>query len=159
MAAPNFRGGDVKEVTLAVNTSIYADGDVLTTTVEIPLAVRELGGTGRIVSIGLLDEDDEGVAIDLFFLKTNVPLGTINAAISITDANAREILGIVSVLATGYNDLIGSQFAQVPATEFPIMIKAASDSFSIFVSAALRSGTPTFAAATDLSLKVGIEQD
>lgn len=144
------------EVTLTLDTSAYAANDVLADTQEIANAVRYDGGTGIIHSCTLLDKDDNGEAIDVYFLRTNVSMGTKNSAISITDANADEILGFAEILAADYKDLVASQLAQ--ATNLGITARAATDSTSLYVAAVLRSGTPTYT-ASGITLKIGILQD
>ena len=60
----------------------------------------------------------KGQPLDVVIIRTNQSLGTRNAAVSITDANAREILGMASILAGDYKDLVGSKqaLAQLPTT-------------------------------------------
>jgi hypothetical protein len=133
-----------KTVTLSLDTSAYASGDVLADTQEIADAMFTPGGTGEIQSINVLDKDDQGVEIDLVFLKTNVALGTENAAPAITDTNAAQILGIVNVPAASQIDFGGARLATVKEIDLPV--SAASGSKSIFVAAVTR-GTPTHTAA------------
>ncbi len=48
--------------------------------------------------------------MDLYFLKADVSLGAVNAAPSITDTNAEQIVGFVTVTAS--KDLGGCRFGQ-----------------------------------------------
>lgn len=142
-------------LTLSLNTSQYASGDVLAATQELAAAVRVPAGTGIIQSIQLLDKDDQGGALDLVFLQTNVALGTENSAISITDTNAAFIIGIVEITAADYVDLVASQL--VTKTNVGLAIEAAAGSTSIYVAAASRD-TKTYSAA-GITLLIGILQD
>lgn len=146
---------DILEVTLSLDTSAYADGDVLAATQEIASALRENGATGTITSLVVCDKDDQGVALDVVFLQTNVAIGTENAAVSATDAAADEVLGIVEVAAGDYVDLVNAQVA--PKHGLNIPVKAASDSTSLFV-AAISRGTGTYT-ASGITLKVGITRN
>jgi hypothetical protein len=146
----------VVEVTLSLDTGAYAADDVLAATQEVASAARVNGGKIVLQSVVLLDEDDNSDEIDLVFLKTNVALGTENAAVSITDANAREIMGVVNVGTADYVDLVGSQVA-IP--EFnPIVMTADAGATSIYVAAILRSGTPTHT-ASGIQLMLGFLRD
>lgn len=146
---------DVIEVTLSLDTSAYADGDVLADTQEVASAVRVAAGTGVIHSLVVLDKDDQAQALDVVFLKTNVSIGTENSAVSVSDTNADEILGVVEVATDDYVDLTNSQI--VTKTSVGIVIEAASGATSIFV-AAISRGTGTYS-ASGITLKIGILQD
>lgn len=145
----------VSEVTLTLDTNIYASGDVLADTQEIASAIRVNAGTGVIHSLIILDKDDQGQAMDVVFFKTNVSLGTENSPVSISDANADEILGIVEVVAGDYVDLVNSQLVTV--TDVGIVVIADAAATSLFVGVISR-GTGTYT-ASGITLKIGILQD
>ncbi|PTX99161.1 hypothetical protein DB345_01950 [Spartobacteria bacterium LR76] len=116
MIVENFRTVIVDFVP-TLDTSAYAAGDVLFDRTVLDIgnyanpgqnAVQKI--RGRILSVGVLDKDDQGVAMDLYFLKADVSLGTANAAPSITDANAENIVGFVT--ATASKDLGGCRYGQ-----------------------------------------------
>ena len=146
---------DLLSLTLSLNTGQYASGDVLAATQELASAVRVPGGTGVIQSIRLLDKDDNGGALDLVFLQPNVSLGTENAAVSISDANADQIIGIVSITAADYVDLVNSQL--VTKTNVGLAVEAASGATSLYVGAISRD-TKTYT-ASGITLLIGILQD
>lgn len=145
----------VAEVTLTLDTSIYASGDVLADTQEIANAIRVNAGTGVIHSLIILDKDDQAQALDVVFFKTNVSLGSENSPVSITDANADEILGIVEVLAGDYVDLVNSQLVTV--TDVGIVVVADAAATSLWVGVISR-GTGTYT-ASGITMKIGILQD
>jgi hypothetical protein len=145
----------VKEVTLSLDTNAYADGDVLAATQEVSGSVRVNGGTGVIQSLVVLDKDAQGQALDVVFLKANKSLGTENAAVSIADADADSILGIVEVLASDLVNLNNSLLAT--RTNLSVVVEAGSGSTSLYV-AAISRGTGTYT-ASGITLKIGILQD
>ena len=101
----------------------------------------------------VLDGDDQNVAFDLVFSSAAITLGTANDVVNITDANAANVLGVVKfVVATHAQDLINS-IVFVMANIGLIMQGTSS---SLFVSAIVRSGTPTFTAA-GMKIKLGFE--
>ena len=144
---------DLITVTLTTDAEAIGDNEIIAQSIEIPNAVSINGGSAIIQSAILLDEDDEAPAVDLVFSSANTALGSDDGeAVSITDANARNIQGFVNV--SSYTDLIGSQVAV--KSNIGLAVKTASDSKSLYVHCINRSGgTYTPAATTDMKLKIG----
>lgn len=141
-------------LTPTLETSILANNDVFFVPTEIPNFFREAGGIATLDSVVVLDGDDQNVAFDLMFFSESVTLGTLNAAISITDANAEKCLGVVKmVVATHASDLINSiLFTQ---GNIGLTMKAAAGSSSLWVGGVVRSGTPTYT-ASGMKMKFGV---
>lgn len=139
------------DVTLSLDTSAYAVGDVLAATQEIVNAVPSTGGATALHSLLVLDKDDLGLGLDLVFLDANVSIGTENAAVSITDADAARILGVVPVAAGDFVDLGGCRVATLKG--IGLALRADIASRSIYV-AAISRGTGTYTAA-GISLRLG----
>jgi hypothetical protein len=146
--------GIVLDVTLSLDISgAYADNDVLAATQEIKHAFLRQGGRAILDTVILLDEDDNAQDVDLVFLSADNALGTENMAVSITDAHARDIIGVVSVATADYCDLVGCQVAT--KRDLGLHMQAGSSSTSLFIGAILRSGTPTYTAA-GIKLKLAL---
>lgn len=145
--------GVVLDLTPTLDTNAYADGDVLFDTTAVASAFDYAAGVRKLESVHILDEDDQGIALDLVFLDSNVSLGTFNAAPNISDANARKIIGRVSIATGDYIDLGGARIA----TKAGIgqLLKAAAASTTLYVAGITRGGTPTYTAA-GLKLKLGL---
>jgi hypothetical protein len=141
------------DVALSLDTSAYASGDVLADTQVVTGALRAADALGLIQSVMVLDEDDQGTPFTLYFLDANVSLGSENAAPSITDVNARSILGAVSVEASDYADLGGCKVAFKSAVG--MVVKAASGTSNIYVAAVNGTGAPTYT-ASGLRLRIGV---
>jgi hypothetical protein len=137
-------GGVVLSPTVAfttLNADAYDAGDVLAATQEVADAVRFPGGTGILQSLLIVDGDDQAAAITtVYIFQSNVALGTEDSAVSITDANALEILGIIVIAVADWTDLINSKAAF--KSNLGIPIKAEADSTSIYI-ALQTAGTPT----------------
>ena len=144
----------VKEVTLSLDTNAYASGDVLAEVQEVTGALRSAALTGVIQSLAVLDKDDQGEALDVVFFKASASLGTENAAVSISDADADKILGVVEVAAGDFVDLVNSQLAVKANLS---IVAAVASGTSIYVGAISR-GTGTYT-ASGITLKIGILQD
>jgi hypothetical protein len=139
-------GGHTVEVdlTLSLDTNIYAAADLLADTQELAGAVRVNAGTAILQSVQLLDADDQGQPLDLVFLNANQSMGTENSAPNISDANAAKIIGNVSVLSSDWIDIGTSRIATI--RNIGLALKAAAGTTSIWV-AALSQGTGTYTAS------------
>jgi hypothetical protein len=142
----------VATVTAVLDTAIYAAGDVLFDTTLVSGIVPVAGSALELRSIEVLDEDDQGVALDIVFLDAAVTLGTFNNAPVITDANARAILGIVSVPAANFIDLGGCRVATVQ--NVGLSLQAAANGQDLYIAGITRGGTPTYT-ASGLKIKLG----
>jgi hypothetical protein len=145
---------DIKfvDVTLVLDTSAYAAGDLLVVPQIVNSAVKATDGTGVLHSIMLIDEDDNGSALTLYFANASSSFGTINLAPSISDANARTILGFVDIAAADYKDLGGVKVAF--KGNIGMTIAPASGTDDIYVAAVLTAGTPTYT-ASGIKLRLG----
>jgi len=146
---------DLIDVTLLTQAANVEVNDVTSDYVEIPNAVAVNGGTAIIQSIQLHDEADQGAAIDLVFQTDNTTIGSIDSGISIDNSDSKDILGFVSM--TNYFDGIAWQLAS--KQNIGLVIKAASDTTSIYVAAVNRGGTVTYAATDAITLRIGIIKD
>ena len=144
---------DLVPVTLTCDTSILADDDVIADTQEVTNAF-DADGFARFQSLILIDEDDQKQDVDILFFNGSGTLGTENSGASISDANARNYLGKVSILIADYLDLGGVAVAQ--AVNCGLILKAKDLATpSLYVAAVCRSGTPTYTAA-GLKLRLGL---
>lgn len=146
---------DVVSVTLVTDTSAYADNDVLVIPQEVTGFYRVKGGVTVLRSVVLLDEADQAQDLDLIFMNANGTLGTINGAFNPTDAVTATIVGTVRLVAADYDDYVNSQV--ITKTGLYLPMQAADGSTSVWIGAACRSGTPTYAASS-LKLKLGIDR-
>lgn len=150
-------GGTVYvDVALSLDASgAYAAGEVLADTQLVANAFRTPDGAGLLQSVVVTDEDDQGVSVDLVFLSGNASLGTENGALAISDAGARNVLGIVSVSSGDYVDLGGARVATLRGIGLPV--RSAPGSKDMYVGAITR-GAPTHS-ASGLRLRLGFVGD
>lgn len=146
----------VVAVTLSLDTSAYAAGDLLADTQALANAVRINDYGGVLQSLTVVDKDDQGVSLDVYILDVNVSLGTENAAPSITDPNAVNIIAIIPVVSTDYRDLGGVRVASYSGLGLPIV--PAAGTRDCYVAVVNGTGTPTFT-ASGVVLNFGILQD
>lgn len=146
----------VFDVTLVLDTGAYAAGDLLFVTQQLNGILRVADGTGVIQAIQIIDQDDNGAAFDLYFLSANVSMGTINAAPSISDANAVNLHGPISVATTDYKDLGGVKVANIRNIGLPV--KAVSGTDDLYIAGVNGAGTPTYT-ASGIKLRISVLLD
>lgn len=141
---------NVYDVTPVLDTNAYADNDVMFVAIEVPQVFDK--GLARVLqSVVVLDGDDQAVDFDLVFSNATITLGTINAAVSISDADAAKIIGYVRLSAsTDANDLVNSHL--YCKTGLGLAMKGATA--SLWVAGVIRSGTPTYS-ASGMKIKLG----
>lgn len=142
--------GGPKYLTLSLDTSAYAAGDVLFDFQEVADAARESGGAVLIQSITVVDADDQKAEMDIFVASAAVSLGTENAAPDISDANAATVQKLCTVLASDYEDLGGVAVATM--NNLGLVVGAVGTSIYI---GGITQGTPTHTAA-GLKLIIGL---
>lgn len=144
------------QVTLSLDTSAYGSGDVIADTQVITDALRVVGGTGTLQSLHVYDQDDQKAAFTVYILRSNVSMGTENSPPSISDVNALEILGRVSIAVGDYQDLGGVSVAQ--GIFSPFVLKSADASRDLYVAVVNGTGTPTYM-ASGIKIQFGITLD
>jgi hypothetical protein len=133
------------DVTFTLDTSAYGSGDLIADTQVITNACPAAGVPAVLHSVHLIDEDDQKVAVDLVFFDANVSMGTENSAPSITDANGRSCLGVVSIAAGDYKDLGGVAIATKDS--IGKVVKPATGTADIYVAIVSNASTPTYTAS------------
>lgn len=135
--------GKLTIITPVLDTSAYVSGDVL----FVPIAfngARVAGGRSYLQSLTVVDSDDQGFAMELYFFSATVTFGTINAAPSISDADALNFLGMVSVSTGDFIDLGGVRVATIRNIGLMMVPNVASTNLYI---AGITRGTPTHTAS------------
>jgi hypothetical protein len=146
------------ELQPGLQTTAYATGQVLFTAVEVVNAAY-VGRVSLLASVTLIDADDQGQPLDLYFFSGTASMGARGAAATaITDADANKFLGKVSVASGDWEDLGGARVAHVAVpSNRPLPIKGDAQAASLagYMSAfvvGVTRGTPTHS-ATGLLIK------
>lgn len=147
-----------KTVNLSTDTVAYANGDIIADTQQVDAALRVADGTGILESIGVFDADDQTpYSFTIYIHRTSTSMGTENAAISITDANAAAgIIGAVSFTSGDCFDLINGRYYFRTGLSIPLVAVSGTD--DIYISMVCVVGTPTHT-ATGINVVLGIRQD
>lgn len=144
----------VVTVTPAVDTSAYGAGDLLFDATEVAAAVRANGSTCILQSVTVLDKADQGVAFTLIIANAATDFGTFNAAPDPDDTEAGTIIGHVAIATTDYIDVGASKVACI--RNIGLLLQAGGATTSLYIAAINGAGTPTYAAAGDLVLQLGL---
>jgi hypothetical protein len=146
---------NVVEAVPTIETSAYASGDVIGEKLSLSDAARSLVSTGIISSVVIVDKDSEAVDIDVVFFDANpAAFGNDNAAFDPTDADVANIVCVVSV--TDYYTFNDNSVGIAQNVNCPFDLGSTN---TTLYAALVSRGTPTYTAATDLTLRVGILQD
>ena len=143
----------VIEVDVGVNTAAHAANDVVCQPVELA-GITQAQGCAVITSVVVTDYDDQGSALDVLFLRSDITVGANNATMTISDGEIGEVLGYVSV--SSYLDLANNQVGEVRNVGLVIEPEINDGDSDRSIWMALRTtGTPTYAGGT-LTVKVGV---
>lgn len=148
----------VKTITMTADTAIMASADIIADTQQLDAALRKTDGTGVLQSLTVFDPDDNAAfAFDVYIHNTSTSMGSENAGITITDANAAAgIIGVVSFATTDVKDLINGKMYHKSNIGLPVTAVSGTD--DLYFSIVNGSGTPTFAGGS-IPMRVGILQD
>jgi len=142
---------------IAVNTTAYADGDLvggkITLTDIIP---QSLGGI--LQSIELHDIDGQNAALILIIFDSNPSGSTLtnNSALTVVDADLPKVIGMVWVGAEDYEALATNSLACVKNLGIPLKaVDGSGDLYAVFLS---DGATPTYT-ANGLSMTLNLLVD
>ena len=131
----------VLQVTPVLDTAATSSGNVLCATVALAPTLAGQVFEGEIVGVTVLDKDGNGAELDVVLLGSEVDLGTPGSGVSISDADAENVLRIVRVSDSDYTDLSTSKFADVECGK-PLKCGTA-----LYVGLIDRTGGNTYAAS------------
>jgi hypothetical protein len=123
------------------------------------IAFEALSAEGRVTMLQdlmLVDkEDNTAWSLTLLFADSSISLGSLNAAPSITDANALKLLGLVQIATTDWIDIGGAKVAF--AKNIGLVLEAASGTQCYVAGFITAGGTgATFTNASSLQLRAGL---
>ncbi len=153
MTAPS----KIIDVTLTLDTGAYASNDLMADSQEIKnvFGTSEINPTGVLQSLTLIDKDDQGMGMDIFFTDDDTSWGTENSAVSITDAIAEKILGFTTIAASDYASVGSQQVAHL--NNLSMILKGKDKVPSLWIAVVAR-GSGTYA-ADGIDLRLGFFSD
>ena len=155
---------DVITNDLVLHGNACSNNEVIFQEDEIENAVAVPGGSCILQSVGLLDDDDHGGTIDLVFMNATGKLdasddGTVidvdDAASDGTEVIPGQIIGVVTI--SDYFDGVAWKYGH--KENIGLVLKAAADSTSIYVSGVNRRGGALTWTTAGLRLQLGVVKD
>jgi hypothetical protein len=143
--------------TSVVTAAAYTAGNAVGAKRTLTSAVRVNGGTGILQSVTLLDRANQKAAMTLFIFDANPAAATItDKAAFVFSTDDLKVIAQINISASDY--VTTNSKALVTYGGLGIPLKNAEASTSLYA-ALVTTGTPTFAATTDVQLEIGILQD
>lgn len=145
----------IYEWTPSVLTATPTAGDVVAATETLTNFMRSAGGSAYITNLEIVQGDDIAPALRIYLLNSNVALGTEDAAISITDANAQKIETRIKVAVGDWDDMIASRFCSLSTADFGLRkVQAAAGSLDLY--AAIVSDTAAAFTTSGMFIRFGV---
>jgi len=145
---------EVIPLTPTVDTAIYAAGDLLTEKLEFEGVADVFFNRGTILSVTVTDNAKQSAALDVVFFDSD-PSDTAfteNIIFDLDDADIVKIAGTVSLTTYVDYSLNSSAFVE---TNIPYNLGERGT--SLFAALVTR-GTPTYVAASDLTIRIVVKQ-
>lgn len=153
-------GGYTKNIkdTTAVSTSpAYTAGDAVGGKRTLTDALRTSNGSAILESITLLDRANQKAAMELIIFDSDPSAATItdNSAF-VYSTDDLKVLARITIAATDYVTLNSKAIAQLRG--LGVTLKGANNNTNLYA-ALVTTGTPTYAATTDVQITFGFLQD
>lgn len=148
--------------TPTVDTSAYATGELIGGKLTFTLALRQQTGTGYITSVRVTDKAAQSVDLELVLFSQD-PTGTTftdQSAFDPADADLTKMIAVVSLGSTSRFNFNDNGVKYVGSLAIPVEGKTSAGAYQRVIYGALVSrGAPTFAAAEDVTVTLGVSQD
>lgn len=151
-------GGNTKIVTpaITVDTAAYAAGDSIGGKITLTDAMRVSGGTGVLAGITLVDRANQKPALEIFLFESDPSAATItDQSAFVFSTDDTKLVAKVIVTADDWTTIDSKAVADLANLN---RVVAASGSKNLYA-AIVATGTPDFAAATDLKARFKFFQD
>lgn len=141
---------------LTITAGAYSANDVVGGEITLTNAARVSGGSGVITDIVVLDDDNEKAALTIVLYDSDPAANTAdNGAFAWGSGDLARCIGKVNVAGADYETMGGNAVAH--KTGLGIGFKA-SGSANLYMYL-IATGTPTYAATSDLQVKVKVLRD
>ena len=132
----------VIRVSPALQAAAIDQHDVAWNGTEIPNAVLVPGGCSKLVRMQVAMYDDTTCDLDIIFTQNTATIGTVDAAISISDADLKtaKLLGIIVLDESATSVDLVNGLTSYDAPTNGILLQASEDSTSVYFSGVDRTG-------------------
>lgn len=143
------------EVDVTVEAAAYAAGDLIGGKLSITVPPWAAGGGAGflIQSVAVVDQAKQSAALDVLFFNEDPSATTFteNAPLDVADGDMGKIVGFASLSV--YTALNDNSFGLIGNLALPCVLAAGG---STLYAAIVSRGAPTFAATTDVKLRIGL---
>ncbi len=130
---------------LTITTSAYVAGDSIGGLITFDTS--EIGPTGRITRVVIADDDNEKAALKLWVFNES-PTAIADAdPFAPVFADLKLLMGVIAIAAGDYTTINGNAYAEVTG----LTVDYQTDDNNLYCYL-VPDGTPTYAAATDLTV-------
>ncbi|MBX4216246.1 hypothetical protein KW797_04860 [Candidatus Parcubacteria bacterium] len=161
VAGVTIAGGNIGGYTTVIKSAVvvtaaaYSAGNAVGALRTLTNAVRT-PGTGILQSVTLLDRANQKQPMTLFIFDSNPAAATItDKAAFVFSTDDLKVIAQVNIGAGDYTTTNSKAIANLGGLAIPLKAASGTTLYAVLVT----SGTPTFAATTDVQLEVGILQD
>lgn len=140
--------------TPVITAGAYSAGDVVGGL--ITLDVSSAGGGGVIRRLMLIDDDNEGAVLTIYFFDAAPDTVADNGAFAPSVADLKKMIGNVAIAAADYLTLNSNKIVTKDGDDLNIDYETKSGNLYAYI---VCTGTPTYAAITDYTLRVTVWQD
>jgi len=156
--AEDRRGKYTTEIALTFtvqDTPDYSNSDQLGSLITVSNAVRKTGGTGKIRSLVLYDDDKLNADFDVLIFDSSPTIASSdNGALDISEANLQKLIGRIEIRQADWSDISGHTYCVIGNLDLPV--KSLTKDLYFLLQA---RATLNFADTGALTGRVVIEQD
>lgn len=146
----------LKNIIMTPDTAALANGEVFADTQVLSNCFRRTDGNGIWNSLTFICQADQKAACTVVLLDANVSMGTENAAPSVTDANAVNIIGHVDILTSDYKDWGGVSTANIRGIAQNIQAIAGTKDIAVAI---VGGASAPIYTASSIVLRLGIDDN
>lgn len=151
-------GGNTVVVTptITVDTNAYAAGDCIGGKLTLTNAMRVSGGTGVLSGLVLLDRANQKPALEIFIFEADPSAATAtNNAAFVFSTDDLKVIAKVVVAAADWTTINSKATAELANLNRFVAAAGSANLYAVIVA----TGTPTFAASTNLQVRFKFLQD
>lgn len=146
----------IKSQTPTVTAGAYHAKDAVGGLLTFANAARVAAGSGVIHAVTIIDNAAQSAELVLVLFDRTFTASADNAAFDPSDADLANCIGVIKITSTDYQALADNAVACVKGIGLPYELPAAGTSL---FGQLMCTGTPTYVAATDLTVKLHLLQD
>lgn len=152
----------LSSATPTVDTSAYATGDLVGGKLTWTNALKNITGTGYLVSVNMMDQSAQAVDFDVVIFREDPTATTFTdqAAFDIADADTSKVIAIVQLGSTTRFAFADNSVHFIGSLAIPVWATNSNGGIAgTLYGALVARGAATFAAGTDVKVTIGVSRD